>query len=86
MHNARFDAAIFKEKFGYTPNHMIDTLRLSKGIRFEKDASAFIGYTCRQWTFPDNADLQKITGGTKNVDGMTKEAIAASAEKYGSDV
>jgi hypothetical protein len=79
MHNARFDAAIFKEKFGYTPNHMIDTLRLSKGIRFEKDARHSLDILS-EWMFPDNKDLQKITGGTKNVDGMTKEAIAASAK------
>jgi len=76
MHNARFDAAIFKEKFGYTPNHMIDTLRLSKAIRFESSSHSLD--TLSSWMFPDNVDLQKITGGTKNVDGMTKEAIAKS--------
>ena len=80
MHNARFDAAIFKEKFGYTPNHMIDTLRLSKGIRFEKDARHSLDILS-EWTFPDNKDLQKIKDGTKNVDGMKKEDIAASAKK-----
>ena len=71
MHNARFDAAIFKEKFGYTPNHMIDTLRLSKGIRFEKDARHSLDILS-EWTFPDNKDLQKIKDGTKDVDGMSK--------------
>ena len=80
MHNAQFDAAIFKEKFGYTPNHMIDTMRLSKGIRFEKDARHKLDILS-EWMFPDNKDLQKIKDGTKNVDGMKKEDIAASAKK-----
>ena len=80
MHNAQFDAAIFKEKFGYTPNHMIDTMRLSKGIRFEKDARHKLDILS-EWMFPDNKDLQKIKDGTKDVDGMSKKDIAASAKK-----
>jgi len=80
MHNAKFDSAIFQRKFGYMPNHIIDTMRLSQGIRPEKNVSHKLS-ALSEWVFPDNKELQKIKDGVSEISGLTKAQIAAAATK-----